>query len=179
MHEVRAAQAAASNFPPSTNWIADSRAIYHVHTDAAAALDRRMTWYMYKVQALHLLECSQLCFNGALLAQHSVPMPTESICELQNVCLQQLLVSPEELDAIVARLATQPSTKAKKGREGTQMKAVKLVYQKDAAKGYKEVYTPVKQARLLLFQKRLMHANFTYMPNSKADCHCKLMAAAP
>ena len=59
--------------------------------------------------------------------------------------LQQLLVSPQELDAIVTRLNAQPGKDSKKGSGQGQARTVKLVYQKDAAKGYKETYTPIKR----------------------------------
>lgn len=36
----------------------------------------------------------------------------------------------------------------KTGSESSQAKAVRLFYQKDAAKGYKEVYVPVKRVWL-------------------------------
>ncbi len=59
--------------------------------------------------------------------------------------MQQLFVTPEELESIVARLNTEPKREIKKGHEAPQARAVKLVYQKDAAKGYKETYMPVKR----------------------------------
>lgn len=66
--------------------------------------------------------------------------------------LQQVVVSPQELDAIVTRLNTRPVKEVKTGSEASQAKAVKLVYQKDAAKGYKEVYMPLK--RVWLYTKQ-------------------------
>ena len=64
--------------------------------------------------------------------------------------LQQLLVSRQELDAIVARLNTRPVKEVKVGSESSQAKAVRLSYAKDAAKGFKEVYTPVKRVCLYI-----------------------------
>ena len=63
-------------------------------------------------------------------------------------CLQQMLVSPQDLNAIVARLNTQPAREVKPGSVSSQAKAMKLIYQKDAVKGFKEVYIPVKQVWL-------------------------------
>ena len=59
--------------------------------------------------------------------------------------MQQLVVQPEELDAIVARLSTQPTKDSKKQLE--QSHAVKLVFAQDTAKGkgYKETFQPVKR----------------------------------
>lgn len=65
--------------------------------------------------------------------------------------LQQLFVSPDELEAIVLRLNTQPKREIKKGHEPPEARAVKLVYQRDAAKGYKEAYMPVKRVRACCF----------------------------
>jgi len=45
----------------------------------------------------------------------------------------------------VARLNTQPKREIKKGHEPPQARAMKLVYHRDAAKGYKEAYVPVKR----------------------------------
>ena len=59
--------------------------------------------------------------------------------------LQQVMVTPRELDAIVARLNSQPVKVVKAGTDSSQAKAVKLTYQKDAAKGFKEVYMPLKR----------------------------------
>ncbi|KAL3135116.1 hypothetical protein ABBQ32_008057 [Trebouxia sp. C0010 RCD-2024] len=62
--------------------------------------------------------------------------------------VKQVRVSPQELNAIVARLNTRSMKEVKTGSESSQAKAVRLFYQKDAAKGYKEVYVPVKRAQL-------------------------------
>ena len=59
--------------------------------------------------------------------------------------MQQLFFTPEELAAIVARLNVQRERDVKKGHEQKQAQAVKLVYQKDDAKGFKEAYVPVKR----------------------------------
>ncbi len=59
--------------------------------------------------------------------------------------LQQLRFTSDELEAIVARLNTQPKREIKKGHEPPQARAMKLVYHRDAAKGYKEAYVPVKR----------------------------------
>ena len=52
-----------------------------------------------------------------------------------------MIVQPDELDAIVARLSVQPKKENKKQLE--QSRAVKLVYD-----GYKESYKPVKRVKL-------------------------------
>ena len=62
--------------------------------------------------------------------------------------LQQVVVSPQELDAIVARLNSRTVKDIKTGSDSSQAKAIKLTYQKDAAKGFKEVYVPVKRVQL-------------------------------
>ncbi|DBA90001.1 hypothetical protein WJX79_009034 [Trebouxia sp. C0005] len=54
--------------------------------------------------------------------------------------VKQLRLTPDELEAIVTRLNTQPRREIKKGHEPPQARAMKLVYHKDAAKGYKEAY---------------------------------------
>lgn len=59
-------------------------------------------------------------------------------------------MSPEELNAIVARLNNRPAKEVKTGSDSSQAKAVTLMYQKDAAKGFKEVYIPVKRVQLKL-----------------------------
>ncbi len=69
--------------------------------------------------------------------------------------LQQLCRTPDELEAIVARLNTQPKREIKKGHEPPQARAMKLVYHKDAAKGYKEAYVPVKRVGAFYFLQTL------------------------
>ena len=59
--------------------------------------------------------------------------------------MQQLFLQPEELEAIVARLNAPNKREIKNNQE--QARTVKLVYQKDSAKGYKEAYMPVKRVR--------------------------------
>ena len=66
--------------------------------------------------------------------------------------LQQLRLTPDELEAIVTRLNTQPRREIKKGHEPPQARVMKLVYHKDAAKGYKEAYVPVKRVGAYFFQ---------------------------
>ena len=61
-------------------------------------------------------------------------------------------LAPDELEAIVARLNTQPKREIKKGHEAPQARAMKLVYHKDAAKGYKEAYVPVKRVGAQILQ---------------------------
>ena len=60
--------------------------------------------------------------------------------------MQQLIVQPDELDAIVARLSTQPKKDNKK-QQLEQTQTVKLVFAQDTAKGkgYKETFQPVKR----------------------------------
>lgn len=65
-------------------------------------------------------------------------------------------MSPEELTAIVARLNSQPAKEVKTGCDSSQTKAVTLIYQKDAAKGFKEVYIPVKRVQLNSCSQTLM-----------------------
>ena len=62
--------------------------------------------------------------------------------------MQQMVVTPQELDVIVARLSSQPVKEVKTSSSSSQATAVKLTYQKDAAKGFKEVYMPVKRVWL-------------------------------
>jgi len=52
----------------------------------------------------------------------------------------------------VTRLNTQPKREIKKGHEPPQARAMKLVYHKDAAKGYKEAYVPVKRVGAYFLQ---------------------------
>ena len=61
-------------------------------------------------------------------------------------------LAPDELEAIVARLNTQPKREIKKGHESPQARAMKLVYHKDTAKGYKEAYVPVKRVGAYFLQ---------------------------
>ena len=61
-------------------------------------------------------------------------------------------LAPDELEAIVARLNTQPKREIKKGHESPQARAMKLVYHRDAAKGYKEAYVPVKRVGAYFLQ---------------------------
>ena len=76
-------------------------------------------------------------------------MPTRlEISSTVHPPLQQVVVTPQELHAIVARLNSQPVKEGKTGSVSSQAKAVKLTYQKDAAKGFKEVYMPVKRVWL-------------------------------
>ncbi len=66
--------------------------------------------------------------------------------------LQQLRLTPDELEVIVTHLNTQPKREIKKGHEPPQARAMKLVYHKDAAKGYKEAYVPVKRVGAYFLQ---------------------------
>lgn len=92
-----------------------------------------------------------LCHSNWVLAETKQQPHSKAIRWIQivvHVFLQQVRVSPQELNAIVARLNTRPVKEVKTGSESSQAKAVRLFYQKDAAKGYKEVYVPIKRVWL-------------------------------
>lgn len=81
-------------------------------------------------------------------------------CHVRGPCadilaiVQQLCLPQADVDAIVQRLSAQ-TQKAKSGNWQPKAVAVKLTYVRDAAKGHKEAYVPVKKVLKTAFASQL------------------------
>ena len=92
--------------------------------------------------------CSSVVYDLAYVSSPpNVPTRLERSSYVQPR-LQQLVVTPQELAVIVARLNSQPVKEVETNSISSHAKAVKLTYQKNATSGFNEVYLPVKRVWL-------------------------------